>query len=107
MEVIGKTGETLEAQWAKSKGAQAYLGSYVHNFPNFAIIFGPNTFPAHNSVIFTSEVQVEYIAKTLVTPIIEKLAGIVEVKDVAEEEFARGIDKSLRGSVFSAGCSNW
>ena len=38
MEIIGKTGGTLEAQWQEKDGAQAYLGTYVHNFPNFAIL---------------------------------------------------------------------
>lgn len=38
MEVIGKNGITLEDQWIENRGAQAYMGSYVHNFPNFAIV---------------------------------------------------------------------
>lgn len=69
--------------------------------------FGPNTFPAHNSVIFASEVQVDYIAKTLFEPLIEGRALSVEVKKAAEEEFTKGIDVELRDTVFSAGCSNW
>lgn len=38
MEIIGTTGKTLADQWKESRGAQAYLGTYVHNFPNFAIL---------------------------------------------------------------------
>jgi hypothetical protein len=69
--------------------------------------FGPNTFPAHNSVIFASEVQVDYIAKTLFQPIINGRAATVEVKKEAEEGFVESIDVELNGTVFSAGCSNW
>jgi hypothetical protein len=58
-------------------------------------------------VIFASEVQVEYIAKTLFTPIIDHRALAVEVKEVAEEEFVADVEEKLAGSVFSAGCSNW
>jgi cation diffusion facilitator CzcD-associated flavoprotein CzcO len=38
MEVVGKTGVSLSQQWIESRGAQAFLGSYVHNFPNFGIM---------------------------------------------------------------------
>jgi hypothetical protein len=71
--------------------------------------FGPNTFPAHNSVIYSAEVQVELIAKTLLCPIIDHRATIVEINEGAEEEFANEMDRRLEqaGSVFSAGCSNW
>jgi hypothetical protein len=69
--------------------------------------FGPNTFPAHNSVIFASEVQVDYIAKTLFQPLIDGRATTVEVKAGAEEKFVQHIDQELNGTVFSAGCSNW
>jgi hypothetical protein len=31
----------------------------------------------------------------------------VEVKPEAEEKFVADIDEELRGTVFSAGCSNW
>lgn len=38
MEVVGADGNTLEQQWRESRGAQAYLGTFVHNFPNMAIL---------------------------------------------------------------------
>ncbi|PVH77662.1 monooxygenase [Cadophora sp. DSE1049] len=107
MHITGRNGQSLADQWAADKGAQAYLGTYVNNFPNFAILFGPNTFPAHNSVLFASEVQVEYIAKTLFASIMNKRAAVFEVKREAEEEFTSGVDSLLSGTVFSAGCSNW
>lgn len=69
--------------------------------------FGPNTFPAHNSVIYASEVQVEYILRTLFAPIIDHAASTVEVKEVAEQRFVNEVNAKLAGSVFEAGCSNW
>lgn len=69
--------------------------------------FGPNTFPAHNSVLFTCEVQVEFIIKTLFSLIISNRASVVEVKQEAEDEFASGVQGLLAGTVFSAQCSNW
>lgn len=107
MKIVGKTGGTLEAQWANGQGAQAYMGSYVHNFPNFAILFGPNTFPAHNSALFTCEVQVEYVTKTLFKTLLQGRAAVMEVRENAENDFTNSIQDELKGSVFAAGCSNW
>lgn len=107
MEIVGKTGGTLESQWADGKGAQAYLGSFVHNFPNMAILFGPNTFPAHNSALFTCEVQVEYVTKTLFKSLLSGRATVMEVRGDAESQFTDSIQGELKGSVFAAGCSNW
>lgn len=38
MEIIGKHGISLNQQWRECRGAQAYLGTHVHNFPNLAIM---------------------------------------------------------------------
>jgi hypothetical protein len=38
MEIIGTEGISLNQQWKECRGAQAYLGTYVHNFPNLAIM---------------------------------------------------------------------
>ena len=39
MEVHGKGGVSLSQQWREKRGAQAYMGSYVNNFPNFGILY--------------------------------------------------------------------
>ncbi|KAF2799542.1 monooxygenase [Melanomma pulvis-pyrius CBS 109.77] len=107
MEIIGKEGKSLNQQWKEHRGAQAYMGSYVHNFPNFAILFGPNTFPAHNSALFACEVQIEYVARTLLKPLLDQQASIIEVKGTSENQWVNSVHGQLRGSVFQAGCSNW
>ncbi|KAB5531368.1 hypothetical protein GE09DRAFT_1040978 [Coniochaeta sp. 2T2.1] len=107
IKVTGKAGQSLHGQWDKHRGAQAYMGTYVHNFPNFAILFGPNTFPAFNSVIYTIEVQVDYISKTLIEPLLDGYAKTVEVKEQAEEKCIDDLDVVLEQTVFAAGCSNW
>ncbi|KAF1984630.1 FAD/NAD(P)-binding domain-containing protein [Aulographum hederae CBS 113979] len=107
LKVKGRGGVDLHEQWNEHVGAQAYLGMYIHNFPNFALMFGPNTFPAHNSVIFASEVQVDYLAKTLFRPLMDGVADTVEVKEGPENDFVADIDQELSGTVWTAGCSNW
>lgn len=41
MEVFGKSGKSLTEQWKESRGAQAYMGTYTHGFPNFGILYVP------------------------------------------------------------------
>jgi 4-hydroxyacetophenone monooxygenase len=42
MEVRGRGGKRIEDLWAKD-GARAYLGTMLPGFPNFFMIYGPNT----------------------------------------------------------------
>ncbi|KAB8222852.1 hypothetical protein BDV33DRAFT_200990 [Aspergillus novoparasiticus] len=70
-------------------------------------MFGPNTFPAHNSVLFASEVEVEYLARTLIAPLIDGQILTREVKATAENQWVNSLQTELKGSVFEAGCSNW
>ncbi|KAI1874207.1 uncharacterized protein JN550_002786 [Neoarthrinium moseri] len=107
LQIVGKTGTTIKDQWNHSRGAQAYMGTFVHNFPNFGILFGPNTFPAFNSVIYAVEVQVEYLSKTLFRCVLDGNSDVFEVKEQAEEEFVKSLDETLSQTVFNAGCNNW
>jgi hypothetical protein len=69
--------------------------------------FGPNTFPAFNSVIYAVEVQVAYIANVLIKPIVDAYADVIEIREDAEETFVKELDGVLAETVFAAGCSNW
>lgn len=72
-----------------------------------AIIFGPNSFPAHNSVIYTSEVQSEFTRKALIEPLLFGRAKEIDVKQSAEDKNAQSVQLNLKGMVWEAGCSNW
>lgn len=107
MKIVGKTGTAIKDQWGSKRGAQAYMGTFVHNFPNFGMLFGPNTFPAFNPIIYAVEVQVEYLAKTLFKAVIDGSADVVEVREDAEEGFVTELDETLAKTVFNSGCTNW
>lgn len=107
MHIVGSHGVSLHDQWKECRGAQAYLGTHVHNFPNLAIIFGPNTFPANNSALFACETQVSYAVKSLFEPVLDRRASIIEVKQAAEDRTTNAIHHDLSSSVFAGDCSNW
>ena len=63
IDVVGEDGMTLRQKW--SDGAYAYLGMAVPGFPNFFMLYGPNTNVGSNSVIFMLEAQAHYIVRAL------------------------------------------
>ena len=60
MQVVGRDGIDLHEQW--DGDARAYLGIIVPNFPNFFMLYGPNTnIVVNGSIIYFSECEVHYI----------------------------------------------
>ena len=94
-------------RWRECRGAQAYLGTYIHNFPNLCVLFGPNTFPANNSALFACETQVDFACKSLFTSLIDGRARVMEVKQSAEDCETNSVHKNLADTVFAGDCSNW
>ncbi len=72
MRIEGLGGRVLEDVW--KDGAEAYLGITVAGFPNFFMLYGPNTNLGHNSIIFMLECQVGYIMACL---------GVLRARDLA------------------------
>lgn len=107
IEVVGRSGKTLNEHWKDTRGAQAYKATFVHGFPNFGIVFGPNAFPAHNSVIYSNETQTEYVIKTLIAPMLKGSFDVLEVKQAAETRDANDVQRNLKSMVWSSGCANW
>lgn len=107
MVITGQEGKTLNEHWKETNGAQAYMGTSVSGFPNFGLLYGPNGSPAHNSVIFTLEVQAEYLAQTLMEPLMSGRAQSVTVKRSAEDYDCNLIQSALNDSVWHSGCTNW
>jgi 4-hydroxyacetophenone monooxygenase len=61
MHVQGRAGTTVRALWG-DENPRAHLGITVPGFPNFFLLYGPNTNLGHGgSVIFHLEIQVRYV----------------------------------------------
>lgn len=58
-------------------------------------------------MLFAAEVQVAYIARTLIAPLVDRRISTLEVKQTVENQWVNRIHAQLRGGVFEAGCSNW
>ena len=64
MRITGLGGRDLNEAWRE--GAEAYLGLTVTGFPNFFMMYGPNT-NAVSSIIYMLECQARYIVSAIRT----------------------------------------
>ncbi|KAJ6118253.1 hypothetical protein N7471_013720 [Penicillium samsonianum] len=107
LKVIGKGNKNIEDVWAERGGAQAYLGIAVDQFPNFFMLFGPNTATGHTSVIFATENAVNY-SLNFIKPILEGKVSSYEIKEEAERAWTKQVQDQLQKTVFRHGaCSSW
>jgi cyclohexanone monooxygenase len=104
IEVTGEGGVTLRDVWRD--GAHAYLGMAVPRFPNFFMLYGPNTNVGSNSVIFVLEAQARYIVRAL-RYLRRKGKSYVAVRPSAMAAFLAKIDGWMQGTVWTTQCSNY
>ncbi|KAF2401249.1 FAD/NAD(P)-binding domain-containing protein [Trichodelitschia bisporula] len=107
MAVKGRGGVDLVDQMHARGGPQAYQGTAMDGFPNFFLIFGPNTATGHSSVILATENMANYALK-FVKKVIRGEASTVEVKRSAEEAYTADIQRKLKDTVWMrGGCASW
>jgi cation diffusion facilitator CzcD-associated flavoprotein CzcO len=107
LRVVGKGGKDLVETMEERGGAQAYQGTAMDGFPNFFMIFGPNTATGHSSVVMASENMVLYSLK-FIKLLLNGDASTVDVKHEAEVEYTAKIQRALKDTVFmSGGCVSW
>ncbi|MFI7150673.1 flavin-containing monooxygenase [Nonomuraea sp. NPDC050022] len=102
MEVSGRGGQSLRERW--KRGAEAYLGISVPDFPNLFLLYGPNTNLGHNSIIFMIECQVNHIMSCL--PYLSE-RGPIEVRPEAMAAWSRQLDAAMARMVWGNGCQSW
>ena len=104
MEITGRQGLRLRDEWRT--GARAYLGVTVAGFPNFFMLYGPNTNLGHNSILVMIEAQVGYILDAMRKM---KASGCrrIDVKRQVQDAYNRELQADLAKSVWSAIGSSW
>ncbi len=103
--VRGRDGKTLHDAWQGSP--RAYLGTAVAGFPNLFLLVGPNSAGGYNSIIFSSEAHINYVARC-VREMDRSGVATVEVRPDVYEAFARETERRLGASVWNrGGCASW
>jgi cation diffusion facilitator CzcD-associated flavoprotein CzcO len=104
MSVTGLGGQSLRDTWRD--GAQAYLGITVSGFPNFFLLYGPNTNLGANSIIYMLESQIGYVVGAL-RALAARQADWLDVRPDAQRAFSDWIQAASRRSAWTSGCHSW
>jgi cation diffusion facilitator CzcD-associated flavoprotein CzcO len=101
--IVG-AGRDLPQCWRD--GAQAHLGITVAGFPNFFMLYGPNTNLAHNSIVYMIECQIRYVIACL-----ERLhrddVRTLEVRQEVQDRSNARLQARLKRTVWAKGCTSW
>jgi len=104
MRIEGLEGRRLDQDW--KDGAQAYLGLTVAGFPNFFMLYGPNTNLGHNSIIFMIECQTNYIIKCI-NRLIQRDLKYLDLRQDAMDAFNARLGTELARTVWAKTPKSW
>jgi len=104
MEVVGRSGATLEETW--SDRPSAYMAISIPDFPNLFMLNGPNGPVGNFSLIDVAEYQVAYILQ-LVDLVRSKSCREVSASAAALERFDADRLEAAKRTVWQTGCSSW
>ncbi|MEM6543375.1 MAG: NAD(P)/FAD-dependent oxidoreductase [Pseudomonadota bacterium] len=100
----GVEGKSLSQAW--SSGAEAYRGVCVNGFPNFFMLYGPNTNLGSNSIIFMVERQVNYVVNCIDKLLAHKLRAF-DVNEERLDHYNQYIQDELAQTVWVTNCESW
>lgn len=104
MQVSGCGGRDLHAGWGQ--GADAYLGMSVAGFPNFFMLYGPNTNVGSGSIIFMLECQQQYLVKLMQERDARGWRSI-QVREPAQAAYSREMQARSAQTTYSGNCQSW
>ncbi|MFV0275722.1 MAG: flavin-containing monooxygenase [Parahaliea sp.] len=104
VQFIGTGGVDLRDTWRD--GAEAYRGVCVAGFPNFFMLYGPNTNLGSNSIIFMVERQVNYVL-ACIEKLLRHQLGSIDVNPGVMREYNRNIQRDLDKTVWVTSCDSW
>ena len=104
MRIEGLGGRPLSDAW--KDGAEAYLGLAVAGFPNFFMLYGPNTNLGHNSIVFMLECQVHYVIECL-RLMAERGIAWLDVRPDAMRTYNTALQARLARTVWAKTERSW
>jgi cation diffusion facilitator CzcD-associated flavoprotein CzcO len=104
IDVAGRGGTRLAEHWAGRP--RAYHGICVPGFPNFFMLYGPNTNQGGNSILLMLEAQAEFVAATL-RAAHEAGAATAEVTPEAMRRYSRQLEAAMVRTIWVGGCDSY
>lgn len=104
VDIQGADGCILRETW--KNGAFAYLGMAVPHFPNFFLLYGPNTNLGHNSILLMMEAQFNYIIGA-VQGLLSRPGSAFDVRAEIAQHFDDELQTQFQGTAWAGGCTSW
>ena len=104
LDIVGASGRTIREAW--SEGHQHYKGISIAHFPNFFMMYGPNTNLGHNSIILMIEAQASYIARCI-HHVLENKLNAIDVQETQMIAYTQSVQKRLRGMIWANIDDSW
>jgi 4-hydroxyacetophenone monooxygenase len=106
MRVFGRKGIELNEQWGGD--ARAYMGVVVPNFPNFYMMYGPNTnIVVNGSITYFSECEMRYIMGCM-RVLAQGEAKALDCRQDVHDAYNARIDEANRKRAWGAsGVNSW
>jgi cation diffusion facilitator CzcD-associated flavoprotein CzcO len=102
--VTGRDGRDLHDTWAGTPSA--YHGICVPGFPNFFMMYGPNTNQGGNSILLVLEAQARFVAVAL-DELDRRDGTSIEVTEAAMGRYRDELRRDLAGTVWVDGCRTY
>lgn len=102
--LVGRDGRNLAKEWALEP--RSYFGLAVAGFPNYFMYLGPNCPIGNGPIIFSIEIQGEYISHFLNRWQKEDVLTF-EPKIEAVNDFIHQKDLFMQETVWSTHCQSW
>jgi cation diffusion facilitator CzcD-associated flavoprotein CzcO len=102
VEIVGRSGQALSEAWRN--GPEAYLGMSIAGFPNFFMLYGPNTNLGHNSILLMLECQYDYVLQAMQAS--REAGHALDIRPEVMASFNRDLQDALRGSSFAGQCNS-
>jgi cation diffusion facilitator CzcD-associated flavoprotein CzcO len=97
IDVIGTGGQHLHERWGADPSA--YLGVAVSGFPNFFMLYGPNTNQGGNSIVYILEAGARLVASAAGR--VARRGGYVDVRPEAEKRYNDQLSADLERSIWT------
>jgi cation diffusion facilitator CzcD-associated flavoprotein CzcO len=103
--VAGRGGEVLNERWER-EGAEAYLGITHSGYPNFFMMYGPNTNLGHNSIIVMIEAQTRYILSCL-NVLSHRGSAWLDVKPSVQQSYNQWVQNRMKDMIWNSIDHSW
>jgi len=97
IDVIGAGGHRLHERWGPDPSA--YLGVAVGGFPNFFMLYGPNTNQGGNSIVYILEAGARLVASAVSR--VARRGGYVDVRRDAEKHYNERLSADLERTIWT------